>query len=189
MKKLIFFLLTFFSLVTVHAQMVVMREMSMAGGNSANSAVLNMSSQKNIIENLGSSGGYTSLVMAIQSADLIELLQKEGPYTFFAPSNESFTKFMQADIGSTDDDKKKLSYLIKSHIVSGKFDVDALTKMIKEADGPVSLTSLSGEVLQVTKKGKKIIVTDAKGKQSTVVTSNLEQSNGVIHIIDKVLTQ
>lgn len=189
MKKAIFFLLTFFSLITGHAQMVVMRETSMGGGNSANAAALNMSPQKSIIENLGSSGGYTSLVMAIQSADLIELLQKEGPYTFFAPSNESFTKFMQGDISSTDDDKKKLSHLIKSHILSGRFDADALTKMIKEADGPVSLTSLSGEVLQVTKKGKKIILTDGKGKQSTVITSNLEQSNGIIHIIDKVITQ
>ena len=188
MKKLIFSFLFVFSVSAAQAQIVAFGIES-RGGSSANSAAARMSPQKNIIENLGSSGEHTSLVMAIQSADLIELLQKQGPYTFFAPSNASFTKLMQGNISSTDEDKKKLNRLIKSHLVSGRLDANALIKMIKDADGPVSLTTLSGEVLQVSKKGKKILLTDPQGKQSTIVSSDIEQSNGLIHIIDKVLTQ
>lgn len=188
MKKLVSVFLFVFSLFAAQAQLVAFGVESRLGNN-ANAAASRMSPQKNIIENLGSSGDHTSLVMAIQSADLIELLQKQGPYTFFAPSNESFTKLMQGNISSTDEDKKKLNRLIKSHIVSGRLDANALIKMIKDADGPVSLTTLSGEVLQVTKKGKKILLTDAQGKQSTIVSPDIEQSNGLIHIIDKVLSQ
>lgn len=188
MKKLVFAFLFVFNVFVAQAQLVAFGIESRGGGNT-NSPALRMSPQKNIIENLGSSGEHTSLVMAIQSADLIELLQKQGPYTFFAPSNESFTKLMQGNISSTDEDKKKLNRLIKSHLVSGRLDANALIKMIKDADGPVSLTTLSGEVLQVTKKGKKILLTDPQGKQSTIVAPDIEQSNGLIHIIDKVLMQ
>lgn len=188
MKKLVFALLFVFSTLVVQAQLVAFGIESRGSGN-VNSAASRMSPQKNIVENLGSSGEHTSLVMAIQSADLIELLQKQGPYTFFAPSNESFTKLMQGNISSTDEDKKKLNRLIKSHIVSGRLDANALIKMIKEADGKASLTTLSGDVLQVTKKGKKILLTDPQGKQSAILLPDNEQSNGLIHIIDKVLTQ
>lgn len=79
--------------------------------------------------------------------------------------------------------------MIKSHIVFGRLDANALIKMIKEADGKASLTTLSGDVLQVTKKGKKIFLTDPQGKQSIILLPDNEQSNGLIHIIDKVLTQ
>lgn len=151
MRKLIFPFLLVFSTLAVKAQLAAFGVES-RNGNIVNPAATRMSPQKNIIENLGSSGEHTSLIMAIQSADLLELLQKQGPYTLFAPSNASFTKLMQGNISSTDEDKKKLSRLIKSHIVSGRFDANGLMKMIKDADGPVSLTTLSGEVLQVTKK-------------------------------------
>jgi uncharacterized surface protein with fasciclin (FAS1) repeats len=187
MKKIVFAFSFVFSVLAVQAQMVAFGIES-RGGSNTNSAASRMSPQKNIIENLGSSGEHTSLVMAIQSAGLIELLQKQGPYTFFAPSNESFTKLMQGNISSTDEDKKKLNRLIKSHIVSGRLDANALIKMIKEADGKASLTTLSGDVLQVTKKGKKILLTDPQGKQSTIVSSDIEQNNGLIHIIDKVFS-
>lgn len=188
MKKIICFFLFVFSVLALQAQLTAFGVESRSG-NIVNPAALRMSPQKNIIENLGSSGAHTSLIMAIQSADLLELLQKQGPYTFFAPSNESFTKLMQGNISSTDEDKKKLNRLIKGHIVSGRLDANALMKMIKDADGPVSLTTLSGEVLQVTKKGKKILLTDPQGKQSIIIAADLEQSNGLVHIIDKVLMQ
>lgn len=185
MRKIICSFFLVFTLTAVKAQIVAFGVESRVGNSSASK----MSAQRNIIENLGSSGEHTSLIMAIQSAGLIELLQKEGPYTLFAPSNESFTKLMRGGISSTDEDKKKMERLIKTHIVSGRLDANTLIKMIKDADGAVSLTSLSGDVLQVTKKGKKIILTDPQGKQSTIVSSDLEQSNGLIHIIDKVFTQ
>lgn len=188
MKKLIFTFLFIISTLAVQAQLVAFGVESRGGGN-INLVASKMSPQKNIVENLGSSGEHTSLVMAIQSAGLIELLQQQGPYTFFAPSNASFTKLMQGNISSTDEDKEKMNRLIKSHIVSGRLDANTLIKMIKEADGKASLTTLSGDVLQVTKKGKKILLTDPQGKQSIILLPDNEQSNGLIHIIDKVLTQ
>ena len=127
--------------------------------------------------------------MLLQSAGLIEPLPVPGPYTLFAPANNAFAKISPSVLTSLSDDEHKtqLKKILGFHVVSGRYDQNMLLKMIKDADGTATLTTLAGLPLTVTKKGKKIMISDGKKLQTTLQAADIEQSNGMIHIIDKVL--
>lgn len=148
-----------------------------------------MTAQKNIVENTASSTEFSTLLMLLQSAGLIETLSASGPYTFFAPANQAFTKISPSVLTSLSDNEHKaqLTKTLGMHVVAGRYDQSLLSKMIKDGDGTASLTSLTGVPLMITRKDKRIIVSDGKNLQSAVQTADIEQSNGIIHIIDKVL--
>lgn len=148
-----------------------------------------MSPQKNIVENIAASNDHMSLLMLLQSANLTETLSGTGPFTVFAPTNAAFSRIPQPVMLSLTDDENKsqLTKKMKFHVVPGKIEAGALLKMIKEGDGTATLTTLAGSTLTVTRKGKKIILSDGKAIEAVIVSSDLEQSNGIIHVIDKVL--
>lgn len=127
--------------------------------------------------------------MLLQSAGLIETLSGPGLYTVFAPTNEAFSKIPQPVLSSLSDSesKKQLTKTLSFHVVAGKLDTDALVKMIKDADGTATLTALAGQALTITKKSKKIILSDGKTIQATIIAADIRQTNGVVHVIDKVL--
>lgn len=189
MKKVIFALLLFISLGT-EAQMIGLE----LGAKNAREAKAKaegpaMSPQKNIVENIASSTEFSTLLMFLQSAGLIETLTAPGPYTFFAPANNAFAQISPSVLTSLSDDEHKtqLKRTLGFHVVSGRYDQNVLLKMIKDADGATTLTTLAGLPLTVTKKGKKIMISDGKKLQTTLEAADIEQSNGMIHIIDKVL--
>ncbi len=138
MRKVIFAQLLLFFLLNSEAQMVAITgEGRNARETKINSGGPSMSAQKNIVENTASSTEFSTLLMLLQSAGLIETLSAPGPYTFFAPANHAFAKISPSVLASLSDNEHKaqLTQTLGLHVVAGRFDQSILLKMIKDTDG------------------------------------------------------
>ncbi|RYF53562.1 MAG: fasciclin domain-containing protein [Cytophagaceae bacterium] len=144
---------------------------------------------KNIIENAVNSKDHTTLVAAVKAAGLVETLSGPGPFTVFAPTNKAFDKLPKGTVETLvkPESKETLTKILTYHVVSGKMSAADLMKAIADGGGKATLTTVQGGTLTATQKGKKIELTDAKGGTSTVTIADVNQSNGVIHVIDTVL--
>ena len=137
---------------------------------------------KNIIENAVNSKDHTTLVAAVKAAGLVETLSGKGPFTVFAPTNEAFDKLPQGTVDTLvkPESKATLTKILTYHVVAGKLSAADLT------DGK-KLKTVEGEELTVKTSGGKVTLMDAKGGTSTVTIADVNQSNGVIHVVDTVL--
>lgn len=144
---------------------------------------------KNIVENAVNSKDHTTLVAAVKAAGLVETLQGAGPFTVFAPTNAAFDKLPAGTVETLvkPENKSLLTKILTYHVVAGKWDANAIAKMIQEGNGTATIKTVSDGELKASMKGKKLILTDEKGGQATVTISNVYQSNGVIHVIDHVV--
>jgi uncharacterized surface protein with fasciclin (FAS1) repeats len=144
---------------------------------------------KNIIENAVNSKDHTTLVAAVKAADLVETLQGNGPFTVFAPTNAAFEKLPMGTVETLlkPENKKMLQSILTYHVVAGKMNSNDIAKAIKMGNGKATLNAVSGGTLTASMKGKKLYITDEKGGMSQVTIANVNQSNGVIHVIDSVL--
>lgn len=144
---------------------------------------------KNIIENAVNSKDHTTLVAAVKAAGLVETLSGAGPFTVFAPTNAAFDKLPAGTVETLlkPENKAMLSGILTYHVVSGKVGAADLVKMIKDNSGKAMVKTVAGGTLTATMKGKNVILTDEKGGIATVTIADVNQSNGVIHVIDSVL--
>ena len=144
---------------------------------------------KNIIENAVNSKDHTTLVAAVKAAGLVETLQGEGPFTVFAPTNAAFDKLPKGTVETLlkPENKEKLQGVLTYHVVAGKVSSMDLVKMIKDGKGKAELTTVNGGTLTAMLKGKKVQLKDAAGTISTVTIADVNQSNGVIHVVDTVV--
>jgi uncharacterized surface protein with fasciclin (FAS1) repeats len=144
---------------------------------------------KNIIENAVNSKDHTTLVAAVKAAGLVDTLQGDGPFMVFAPTNAAFAKLPAGTVETLlkPENKDKLVKVLTYHVVSTNALSDAIKKMVKDDNGKHPVKTVSGDELIVTTKGDKIMLTDEKGGTATVTIADVKQSNGVIHVIDKVL--
>jgi uncharacterized surface protein with fasciclin (FAS1) repeats len=144
---------------------------------------------KNIVENAVNSKDHTTLVAAVKAAGLVPTLESKGPFTVFAPTNEAFDALPAGTVGTLlkPENKAKLTSILTYHVVPGKLSSMDLMKMIKEQNGKATLKTVEGENLYITMNGKKLMVTDENGNSARVTIADVNQSNGVIHVINKVL--
>jgi uncharacterized surface protein with fasciclin (FAS1) repeats len=144
---------------------------------------------KNIIENAVNSKDHTTLVAAVKAAGLVETLQGAGPFTVFAPTNEAFNKLPKGTVETLlkPENKKMLQGILTYHVVAGKMNAADIAKAIKAGDGKAVLKTVSGGTLTAWMKGNDLYLTDEKGNSSKVTIADVNQSNGVIHVVDTVL--
>ena len=137
---------------------------------------------KNIIQNAVNSKDHTTLVAAVKAAGLVETLEGKGPFTVFAPTNTAFGKLPAGTVDTLvkPENKATLTKILTYHVVPGKLEASSLT------DGK-KLKTAEGEELSVKLKDGKVWIVDAKGGTSMVTIANVNQSNGVIHVVDTVL--
>jgi len=137
---------------------------------------------KNIIQNAVNSKDHTTLVAAVKAAGLVETLEGKGPFTVFAPTNSAFGKLPAGTVDSLvkPENKATLTKILTYHVVPGKLEASSLT------DGK-KLKTAEGEELTVKHQDGKVWIVDAKGGTSMVTIANVNQSNGVIHVVDTVL--
>lgn len=137
---------------------------------------------KNIVENAVNSKDHTTLVAAVKAAGLVDTLAGPGPFTVFAPTNAAFGKLPKGTVETLvkPENKATLTKILTYHVVPGKMNAADLQ------DGQ-KLTTVEGEQLTVKKSGGKVMLTDAKGGSSTITIPDVNQSNGVIHVIDTVV--
>jgi uncharacterized surface protein with fasciclin (FAS1) repeats len=137
---------------------------------------------KNIIQNAVNSKDHTTLVAAVKAAGLVETLEGKGPFTVFAPTNAAFGKLPAGTVDTLvkPENKATLTKILTYHVVPGKLAASDLTDGMK-------LKTAEGEELTVKKSDGKTWIVDAKGDTAAITISNVNQSNGVIHVIDTVL--
>jgi uncharacterized surface protein with fasciclin (FAS1) repeats len=144
---------------------------------------------KNIVENAVNSKDHTTLVAAVKAAGLVETLESAGPFTVFAPTNEAFNMLPAGTVDNLlkPENKATLTAVLTYHVVSGKLSAMDLMKMIKDGGGKAELKTVQGGSLWIMMDGKKLAIKDEKGGVAYVTIKDVNQSNGVIHVIDHVL--
>jgi len=144
---------------------------------------------KNIVENAVNSKDHTTLVAAVKAAGLVETLESAGPFTVFAPTNEAFNKLPAGTVDNLvkPENKATLTKILTYHVVAGRLSAADLWAKVKASNGKAELKTVQGGTLTVMAKGKKLYLTDEKGGQSWITIADVNQSNGVIHVVNAVL--
>jgi uncharacterized surface protein with fasciclin (FAS1) repeats len=144
---------------------------------------------KNIVENAVNSKDHTTLVAAVKAAGLVETLESAGPFTVFAPTNEAFDKLPAGTVDNLvkPENKATLTKILTYHVVAGKLSAADLMAKVKEGNGKAELTTVEGGKLTAMVKGKKLYLVDEKGGESWITIADVNQSNGVIHVVNTVL--
>jgi uncharacterized surface protein with fasciclin (FAS1) repeats len=130
---------------------------------------------KTIVDIAAADSNFSTLVTAVKAAGLAETLSAEGPYTVFTPTNEAFAKLPEGTVESLLQDKEKLANILTYHVVPGKV-------MSADVLNLTTATTVQGDNISITVDGTKVMVNDAN-----VIKTDIEASNGVIHVIDTVL--
>jgi uncharacterized surface protein with fasciclin (FAS1) repeats len=134
---------------------------------------------KNIVETAIDAGSFDTLVAAVKAADLVKTLSSPGPFTVFAPTDEAFAKLPEGTIDALLKDKAKLTSILTYHVVSGKVMADDVKTLS-------SAVTVQGQDLNIDAK-RWHLHRNVKVNGANVIKTDIECSNGVIHIIDKVL--
>lgn len=166
-----------------NAQMETKKEKTVMVGGAA------MYPSKNIVENAVNSKDHTTLVAAVKAAGLVETLQSAGPFTVFAPTNEAFAKLPKGTVETLlmPENKETLTKILTYHVVPGKISSKDLVEMIAKNNGKFMAKTVEGQDLTFMLKGKDVYIQDAKGGSAKVTIADVNQSNGMIHVIDTVL--
>ena len=148
-----------------------------------------MYASKDIVDNAVNSKDHTTLVAAVKAAGLVDTLKSAGPFTVFAPTDEAFAALPAGTVDTLlkPENKAKLTSVLTYHVVAGRMDAAALMAAVKAGGGKATLKTVEGDPLTVTTAGGKVMVTDESGGIATVTIADVYQSNGVIHVVDKVL--
>src|SRR5271169_675608 len=144
---------------------------------------------KDIIYNAVNSADHTTLVAAVKAAGLVDTLKGAGPFTVFAPTNEAFAKLPAGTVDNLlkPENHDMLVKILTYHVVAGRMSTEDLRKLAKEGHGMATLKTVSGGTLTVIAKGKEIMIKDEKGDVANVTIGDVNQSNGVIQVVDTVL--
>jgi uncharacterized surface protein with fasciclin (FAS1) repeats len=148
-----------------------------------------MYADKNIVENAVNSKDHTTLVAAVKAAGLVETLQGAGPFTVLAPVNAAFDALPAGTVDTLlkPESKDMLTKVLTCHVVAADAMSKAIAKMIKDDGGEHDVKTVGGCVLKAKESMGKITLTDEMGGTAHVTIADVKQSNGVIHVVDKVL--
>jgi len=144
---------------------------------------------KNIVENAVNSKDHTTLVAAVKAAELVDVLSSDGPFTVFAPTNKAFEALPEGTVETLlkEENKSKLQSVLTYHVLAGDFKAADIVNAIKKGNGKATFKTVSGADITAMMNGKNVKVKDAAGNVATVTIADVNQSNGVIHVIDTVL--
>jgi uncharacterized surface protein with fasciclin (FAS1) repeats len=144
---------------------------------------------KNIVENAVNSADHTTLVAAVVAAGLAETLSSPGPFTVFAPVNDAFAALPAGTVDTLllPENKDALTKVLTAHVVAGDLKAADLIAAAEANGGTATLTTVSGDTLTFAIEGGAAVVTDESGGKGTVTIADVDQSNGVIHVVDRVL--
>jgi uncharacterized surface protein with fasciclin (FAS1) repeats len=148
-----------------------------------------MFENKNIVENAVNSKDHTTLVAAVKAAGLVETLSGAGPFTVLAPVNGAFDALPAGTVENLlkPENKATLTKILTCHVVAANAMAADITKMAMNDGGMHEVTTVGGCKIWLSSKDGKVMIKDEAGGTATVTIADVKQSNGVIHVIDKVL--
>lgn len=132
----------------------------------------------------------STLVTAVTAANLVETLNSDGPFTVFAPPNSAFEKLPEGTVENLllPEQKDALAGVLTYHVVSGEvMAADLVAAISAEEDGVFEITTVNGAVLSASIVDGTPILTDAAGNTSNIIATDIDASNGVVHLIDTVV--
>jgi uncharacterized surface protein with fasciclin (FAS1) repeats len=145
---------------------------------------------KNIVENAVNSADHTTLVAAVKAAGLVETLQSPGPFTVFAPVNDAFAALPAGTVETLlmPENKDMLVKVLTAHVVAGDWSAAEIARQARaSSDGFYHFNTVSGDALSAQVKGNNVYILDESGNASMVTIADVNQSNGVIHVVNSVL--
>jgi uncharacterized surface protein with fasciclin (FAS1) repeats len=148
-----------------------------------------MYADKTIVENAVNSADHETLVAAVKAAGLVETLSSEGPFTVFAPTDDAFAMLQDGTVETLlqPENKEMLQKVLTCHVVQADAMAMAIKGMVDDDGGMHPVPTVGGCTLQATYSGDTIMLEDERGRTAKVTIADVEQSNGVIHVIDTVL--
>lgn len=148
-----------------------------------------MLASKNIIQNAVNSKDHTTLVAAVKAAGLVKTLEGKGPFTVFAPTNEAFAALPKGTVATLlkPENKAKLVKILTAHVVAGDLSTAELRKRARANGGRYNMQAVSGDALTAVIKGKNLYIFDEAGGAGEITIPDVNQSNGVIHVVNAVL--
>ncbi|MFT3671344.1 fasciclin domain-containing protein [Aestuariivirga sp.] len=148
-----------------------------------------MFEDKNIIQNALNSKDHTTLVAAVKAAGLVDTLMGKGPFTVFAPTNEAFAALPAGTVETLlkPENKDQLVKILTCHVVAANAMSSDVNKMAMADGGTHEVTTVGGCKLWLSVKDNTVMIKDEAGGMAKVTIADVKQSNGVIHVIDKVL--
>jgi uncharacterized surface protein with fasciclin (FAS1) repeats len=142
-----------------------------------------------IYDNATKSPVHSTLVAELRAAGLADTLKGKGPYTVFAPTNEAYAALPHGTVASLLQNRAAAAKSVGYLVVKGRYDSQALLKLINENGGEAKLVTLEGGSLVATLNGPtNIALMDQKGNVADIAIYDIYQSNGVIQVIDKVVS-
>lgn len=148
-----------------------------------------MFANRTIVENAVNSRDHTTLVAAVQTAGLVDTLSGPGPFTVFAPVNQAFARLPAGTVETLlrPENRGQLTGVLTYHVVPGKLSGPDLLRRARAGGSQARLTTVAGGTLTVVPQGRGVGLVDASGATSTVTIADVNQSNGVIHVVNRVM--
>lgn len=146
-------------------------------------------SGRTVVDLAAGNPDFSTLVTAVKAADLVPTLSGKGPFTVFAPTNAAFAKLPAGTVETLVQpaNKAQLTGILTYHVVPGRYPASRILSLIRQGGGSAALTTVQGGTLTARLDGNAVVLTDAKGGTSRVTATDLNGSNGVIHVIDTVV--
>jgi len=148
-----------------------------------------MYADKTIVENAANSKDHETLVAAVKAAGLVDTLSGDGPFTVFAPTDAAFEALPEGTVATLlePENKGQLAKILTCHVVAAEAMSGAIKQMIADAGGSRQIETVGGCEFTVSYNGETILIEDGQGSLAKVTIADVDQSNGVIHVIDRVL--
>ena len=147
------------------------------------------SHQQDIIDIASGGDQFSTLVTAVKTAGLVSTLQSDGPFTVFAPVNAAFAKLPQGTVKTLlqPESKEALTKILTYHVIAGEFKAKDVINAIEASEGSFTIETVSGDKLVASLRGGSVILTDEQGGVAAVTQTDVDASNGVVHVIDSVI--
>ena len=145
--------------------------------------------EMNIVETAVSNDSFSTLVTAVQSADLVDALSSDGPFTVFAPTNDAFNNLPDGTLSTLlqPENQETLQSILTYHVVAGQFMAEDVVQAINDNGGQFTVETLQGGELTLKLWEGNVYVKDTNGNKAQIIITDVETSNGVIHAIDNVV--
>ncbi len=185
MKKVLF--LTFVSLFLFSAQLL--NAQCNSNRSHHGKAYKTNHHSQDVVDIAIASDVHTTLVAAVKAADLVNTLKSGGPFTVFAPTNTAFNKLPEGTVSTLlkPENRQQLTQILTYHVVPAKLDASTILASINAAGGSFTMKTVAGNTLTAMLMNGSVVLKDENGGKSFVTTTDLNASNGVVHVIDAVV--
>ena len=150
----------------------------------------NTETQPTVVQIAAENDDFSTLVAAVTAAGLVDALSGEGPFTVFAPNNAAFDALPAGTVETLlkPENKDLLTKVLTAHVVAGNLSgAEIMRKAKASKDGYFHMNTLSGDALSATARGRNLYIVDESGNASKVTIGDVNQSNGIIHVVNAVL--